>query len=140
MSDQVTFEPAGTGFHGRIAGTLTVEKIRDLQARAQAHFGDTPARWAVVDMDDAVPLRGTDDDEQAEQMDNVQRVTRNLMVIRRDEFRLAIVADSTAFDEIVALMVVATEQVGSQLPGRRLEVERFDDATEALAWARSGGD
>ena len=136
----MSFEPAGSGFHGRITGTLTLDKIRDLQVRAQAHFGDTPARWAVVDMGDAVPLRGTDGDEQTEQMDNVQRVTRNLMVIRREEFRLAIVAEPSAFDEIVALMLEAREQVGAQLPGRRLEVQRFDQSTSALAWARYDGD
>ena len=137
MAEDVVFTPDGAGFHGRIAGALTLEKIGALQAQARNHFSDSPAAWAVIDLLDAVPLDGFNPDDHELQIDNVNRVTRNLMVVRRDEFRLAIVGEKRDFDEIVALLAEAQTIVGNQLPGRKLAVERFDNPDLALVWARN---
>ena len=139
VSEMVHFEPAGSGFHGRIAGALTVEKISELQAKSREHFGDTPAAWVVLDLLDAVPLNGIDPDEQEMQIDNVNRVARNLLVVRRDRFRLAVVGEKRDFDEILTLLAEAGAGVSQSLPGRRLEVQRFDDRDLALAWAQDEG-
>ncbi|MEM9464713.1 MAG: hypothetical protein AAGA90_05040 [Actinomycetota bacterium] len=132
----VQFEPADGGFHGRIAGALTLEKIAELQAMSREHFGSSPPVWAVMDFTDAVPLDGIDPDEQDLQVDNVNRVARNLMVIRRDRFRLAVVGSKRDFDEILALLAEARSSVSQTLPDRHLEIQRFDEPDLALAWAR----
>ncbi|MEM9203542.1 MAG: hypothetical protein AAGC53_18020 [Actinomycetota bacterium] len=137
MTEPASFTPDGDGFLGRITGALTVDKISALQARAQRYFFRTPALWAVIDLSDAVPLSGADRDEHEMQVDNVNRVARNLMVVRRDEFRLAIIGDKRDFDELITLMAEAQTMVGNQLPGRKIAVERFDDPDLAYAWARN---
>ena len=136
VADDVHFEPSDGGFHGRITGALTLEKIAVLQTRSREHFGEAPAVWAVIDLLDAVPLQGIEPEEQDLQVDNVNRVARNLLVVRRDEFRLAIIGEKRDFDELLTLLAEAGAGVSQSLPGRRLEVQRFDDPGLALAWAR----
>ena len=139
MSDSVDFEPSGDGFHGRITGQLTLEKITDLQTRSREHFGETPATWAVVDLVEAVPLDASDRIGQDRQMDSVNQLARRVMLVRRDEFRLAVVGESRDFDELITLLVEAQAYVSQSLPGRKLQVQRFDDVDEAEAWARDEG-
>ena len=136
VSDSVTFEPSVDGFHGRISGDLTLEKVTELQTRSREHFGDTPAVWAVVDLSEAIPLDASDHAGQDRQIDSVNQLARRVMLVRRDEFRLAVVGAPHDFDELVALLVEAQAYVSQSLPGRNLQVERFDDVDRAEAWAR----
>ena len=87
----------------------------------------------VLDLLDAIPLDGIDPDEQELQIDNVNHVAR------RDRFRLAVVGAKRDFDEILSLLAEAGASVSQSLPGRRLEVQRFDDHDLALAWAQDEG-
>ena len=125
------------GYIATFAGQLTLVQIADVRDQAQQLFPPGLLRWAVMDLRNSEVTNPTAPEEELDQIAKLHTVARDIKDVRTDSLRLAIVADKTRFGILVEIMTTAAEHLTRPRVDLRLEIERFDDLDEAIAWGRS---
>lgn len=136
---QPSFEPDEAGYLATFRGSLTVDQLEVIHARAIDAFGDGTLRWAVFDMSEAWVEPAASPDMEQRQMENVHRMAEHVRNAVTPDLRLAVVARDDITLTLLRLTAAAVElPTPSATDSGVRSIAHFADVPSATAWARAG--